>query len=115
MRYVEEGCRSYKFFESEGVRHCYLQASLFSEARGASASFLGGDAVAGWRWGVDTGLLGCERIAGVDVWVNEYVFGPSRRSTDPNIRRQSIPNFASYATGAFARSMVESFGQRSVA
>jgi len=35
IRFVEKGCRSYKFFEADGVRHCYLQSSLFSEGSGA--------------------------------------------------------------------------------
>jgi hypothetical protein len=34
IQYINEGCRSYKYYDSGGVKHCYLQSNLFSPGQG---------------------------------------------------------------------------------
>jgi hypothetical protein len=34
VQHIKEGCRSYKYYEHDGIKHCYLQSNLFSKGEG---------------------------------------------------------------------------------
>merc|ERR1719253_1286621 len=34
VAHIGEGCRSYKYYNAGGIRHCYLQSNIFSTGEG---------------------------------------------------------------------------------
>jgi hypothetical protein len=51
VQHLSEGCRSYKYFDGMGIKHCYLQSNIFGEGEG----YFGGSGKLGqwpnWRSG----------------------------------------------------------------
>jgi hypothetical protein len=51
VAHIGEGCRSYKFYDQGGVKHCYLQSNVFSKGQGYWGVEKGPREWTGWRSG----------------------------------------------------------------
>lgn len=51
VAHISEGCRSYKFYDAGGVKHCYLQSNIFSKGEGFWGVEKSKGQWTGWRSG----------------------------------------------------------------
>jgi hypothetical protein len=51
VAHIGEGCRSYKFYDQGGVKHCYLQSNIFSKGEGYWGVEKSKGQWTGWRSG----------------------------------------------------------------
>jgi hypothetical protein len=51
VAHITEGCRSYKFYDMGGVKHCYLQSNVFSKGEGYWGVEKSSGQWTGWRSG----------------------------------------------------------------